>query len=208
MKQLIETIESLRLRGIGFRSLTEAIDTTTAQGVLVFHMFKRACRVRARSHSERARAGLAAAKRLGRTGGRPAKMTEHDLDVAKTLLANPISLSRTLPVDSVFPRQHCTDICPPRASHNRSLHRIRSGCCRGLSPVQRAGFPQEPRMSVRLQVALRVGQRRRRWDGPLSTLLLPFPVGPDTEGMRQKADVGGTRRLRHNRSFPIARRTG
>ncbi len=39
MKQLIETIETLRLRNIGFRSLTEAIDTTTAQGVLVFHMF-------------------------------------------------------------------------------------------------------------------------------------------------------------------------
>ena len=38
MKQLIETIENLRLRKIGFRSLTEAIDTT-AQGVLVFHMF-------------------------------------------------------------------------------------------------------------------------------------------------------------------------
>ena len=36
MKQLIETIEGLRLRGIGFRSLTEAIDTTTPQGVLVF----------------------------------------------------------------------------------------------------------------------------------------------------------------------------
>src|SRR5271167_5091788 len=39
MKQLIETIEKLRLRNIGFRSLTEAIDTTTAQGVLIFHMF-------------------------------------------------------------------------------------------------------------------------------------------------------------------------
>jgi hypothetical protein len=38
MKQLIETIEKLRVQGIGFRSLTEAIDTTTAQGVLVFHM--------------------------------------------------------------------------------------------------------------------------------------------------------------------------
>src|SRR5947209_20034523 len=39
MKQLIETVETLRLRGIGFRSLTEALDTTTAQGRLVFHMF-------------------------------------------------------------------------------------------------------------------------------------------------------------------------
>jgi hypothetical protein len=39
MKQLIETIENLRIRGIGFRRLTEALDTTTAQGRLVFHMF-------------------------------------------------------------------------------------------------------------------------------------------------------------------------
>src|SRR5271170_5341952 len=36
MKQLIETVETLRIRGIGFRSLTEALDTTTAQGRLVF----------------------------------------------------------------------------------------------------------------------------------------------------------------------------
>src|SRR6266446_3999485 len=39
MKQLIETVETLRVRGIGFRSFTEALDTTTAQGRLVFHMF-------------------------------------------------------------------------------------------------------------------------------------------------------------------------
>jgi DNA invertase Pin-like site-specific DNA recombinase len=39
MKQFIETVETLRLRGIRFRSLTEALDTTTAQGRLVFHMF-------------------------------------------------------------------------------------------------------------------------------------------------------------------------
>src|SRR5436190_15953658 len=39
MKQLIETVETLLVRGIGFRSLTEALDTTTAQGRLVFHMF-------------------------------------------------------------------------------------------------------------------------------------------------------------------------
>ena len=37
---------------------------------------------------ERTCAGLAAAKRAGRTGGRPAKLTEDDLDIARTLLAN------------------------------------------------------------------------------------------------------------------------
>ncbi len=39
MKQLIETVEEQRLKGIGFRRVTEALDTTTAQGRLVFHMF-------------------------------------------------------------------------------------------------------------------------------------------------------------------------
>jgi DNA invertase Pin-like site-specific DNA recombinase len=89
MKQLIETIERLRLRGIDFRSVTEAIDTTTAQGVLVFHMFSALAEFERALIRERTRAGLAAAKRAGRTGGRPPKMTEHDVDVAKTLLANP-----------------------------------------------------------------------------------------------------------------------
>src|ERR1700726_4926066 len=89
MKQLIETIEGLRLRGIGFRSLTEAIDTTTAQGVLVFHMFSALAEFERALIRERTRAGLAAAKRAGRIGGRRAKLTEDDLDVARTLLANP-----------------------------------------------------------------------------------------------------------------------
>jgi DNA invertase Pin-like site-specific DNA recombinase len=89
MKQLIETIEKLRLRGIGFRSLTEAIDTTTAQGVLVFHMFSALAEFERALIRERTRAGLEAAKRMGRTGGRPAKLSEDDLDIARTLLANP-----------------------------------------------------------------------------------------------------------------------
>ena len=89
MKQLIETVEKLRLRGIGFRSLTEAIDTTTAQGVLVFHMFSALAEFERALIRERTRAGLKAAKRMGRIGGRPAKLTEDDLDVARTLLANP-----------------------------------------------------------------------------------------------------------------------
>jgi DNA invertase Pin-like site-specific DNA recombinase len=89
MKQLIETIEGLRLRGIGFRSLTEAIDTTTAQGVLVFHLFSALAEFERALIRERTRAGLAAAKRMGRTGGRPAKLLDDDLDVARTLLANP-----------------------------------------------------------------------------------------------------------------------
>src|SRR5215470_2268313 len=89
MKQLIETVETLRVRGIGFRSLTEALDTTTAQGRLVFHMFGALAEFERSLIRERTQAGLAAARRLGRTGGRPPKLTEDDIDVARVLLANP-----------------------------------------------------------------------------------------------------------------------
>ena len=65
------------------------IDTTTAQGVLVFHMFSALAEFERTLIRERTRAGLAAVKRAGRTGGRPPKLTEDDLDVARTLLANP-----------------------------------------------------------------------------------------------------------------------
>ena len=89
MKQLIETIEKLRVRNIGFRSLTEALDTTTAQGRLVFHMFGALAEFERSLIRERTQAGLAAARRVGRTGGRPPKLTDDDVEAAKALLANP-----------------------------------------------------------------------------------------------------------------------
>ena len=88
MKQLIETVETLRLRNIGFRSLTEALDTTTAQGRLVFHMFGALAEFERRIR-QRTQAGLAAARRAGRTGGRPPKLTDDDNEAAKAMLANP-----------------------------------------------------------------------------------------------------------------------
>jgi len=88
MRQLIETIEKLRLRNIGFRSLTESIDTTTPQGVLIFHMFSALAEFERALIRERTRAGLKSAKLMGRTGGRPPKLTEDDLDIARTLLGN------------------------------------------------------------------------------------------------------------------------
>ena len=89
IKQLIETIENLRVRGIGFRSLTEALDTTTAQGRLVFHMFAALAEFERSLIRERTQAGLAAARRAGRIGGRPPKLTDDDIEAAKAMLANP-----------------------------------------------------------------------------------------------------------------------
>jgi DNA invertase Pin-like site-specific DNA recombinase len=72
-----------------FRSLTEALDTTTAQGRLVFHMFGALAEFDRSLIRERTQAGLAAARRAGRTGGRPPKLTDDDIEAAKARLANP-----------------------------------------------------------------------------------------------------------------------
>ncbi len=89
LKQLIETVESLEGKGIGFRSLTESIDTTTAGGKLTFHIFVALNEFERSMIRERTRAGLDAARARGRVGGRPRSLTDKDLEMAKTLLANP-----------------------------------------------------------------------------------------------------------------------
>lgn len=70
MKQLIETAEGLEAQGIGFRPLTEAIETTTSGGKLV-HIFGALAEFERSIIRERRRAGLDAAKARGRKGGRP-----------------------------------------------------------------------------------------------------------------------------------------
>jgi len=89
LKQLIETIEALEDREIGFRSLTEAIDTTTAGGRLVFQIFGALAEFERALIRERTRAGLDVARALGRKGGRPSKLKPSDLKAAKALLADP-----------------------------------------------------------------------------------------------------------------------
>jgi len=89
MKQLIETVEGLAKRTIGFRSLTEAIDTTTAGGTLVFHIFASLAQFERSIIRERTKAGLAAARSRGRTGGRPPALSDQDLQQARALLKDP-----------------------------------------------------------------------------------------------------------------------
>jgi DNA invertase Pin-like site-specific DNA recombinase len=64
-------VTALQERGVGFRSLTENIDTTTSAGKLVFHVFGALAEFERDLIRERTRAGLAAARARGRNGGRP-----------------------------------------------------------------------------------------------------------------------------------------
>src|SRR5437588_9160914 len=71
LKHLIETITTLNNRKIGFKSLTENIDTTTSGGKLIFHIFGALAEFERDIIRERTKAGLAAARARGRLGGRP-----------------------------------------------------------------------------------------------------------------------------------------
>ncbi len=71
LKHLIETVTTLHERGIGFKSLTEDIDTTTSAGKLIFHVFGALAEFERDLIRERTQAGLTAARARGRHGGRP-----------------------------------------------------------------------------------------------------------------------------------------
>src|SRR6185312_4159267 len=76
LKHLIETVSQLAERGIGFKSLTEQIDTTTPGGKLIFHVFGALAEFERDLIRERTQTGLAAVRARGRLGGRPKKLTE------------------------------------------------------------------------------------------------------------------------------------
>ncbi len=78
LKHLIETVHDLERQGVGFRSLTESIDTTTPGGTLSFHVFGTLAEFERALIVERTQAGLAAARAPGRTGGRPRGTTRQD----------------------------------------------------------------------------------------------------------------------------------
>lgn len=85
--QLVGLLDDLGRRGVGFGSITEAIDTTTAGGRLVFHMMAALAEFERSVIVERTRAGMSAARRRGKRLGRPAKLTPERLEHARALVA-------------------------------------------------------------------------------------------------------------------------
>ena len=71
LPHLLAIIAGLREAGVAFRSLTEGMDTTTPHGELLFHIFGALAQYERALTRERVQAGLAAARRRGRRGGRP-----------------------------------------------------------------------------------------------------------------------------------------
>jgi DNA invertase Pin-like site-specific DNA recombinase len=86
LPHLIQLMQDLEGRQIGFKSLAEAIDTTTVGGRLTYHLFASLAEFERSVLRERTRAGLEAAKKRGRHGGRPKLLTSEKLDAARRLL--------------------------------------------------------------------------------------------------------------------------
>lgn len=96
LKHLIETVNQLQAKGIGFVSLQESVDTTTSGGKLVFHVFGALAEFERELIRERTRAGLAAARARGRLGGRPKKLSDKQIEMAQKLMKDPTNSIREI----------------------------------------------------------------------------------------------------------------
>src|SRR5829696_122399 len=88
LRHLIDTVTDLQEKGIEFKSLTEAIDTTTSGGKLVFHIFGALAEFEREIIRERTQAGLYAARARGRTGGRPKVLSAKEVQILGNMAAD------------------------------------------------------------------------------------------------------------------------
>lgn len=115
IQHLIESINLLKKKGIGFRSLQESIDTQTSGGKLIFHIFSALAEFERDLIRERTHAGLEAARARGKKGGRP-----RSLDHAKN-----IKLLKQMHTD---PSYSISDICKTFDISRSTFYRyLRSG---------------------------------------------------------------------------------
>lgn len=127
LSHLIEVVRGLHDDGVGFRALQEQVDTTTAGGKLVFHVFGALAEFERELIQERTAAGLKAARARGRVGGRRKRMTPEQVRQASLLLASP----------------NCdvAEICRTFGVHRATLYR-------NVKEYQRQGLGKLPYESV------------------------------------------------------------
>ena len=87
--KLIQLIEELKERGIGFKSLSNAIDTTTPEGMFIYRISSSFAELERDLARERTMAGLSAARARGRLGGRPRKLNDKQAEMAAAMLKDP-----------------------------------------------------------------------------------------------------------------------
>lgn len=104
LPHLLQLVDRLKAQGAGFRSLTEAMDTTTPGGELIFHVMGALAQFERSLIVERTRAGMQAARERGRRAGRKPKLAPEQLEHARELLEgesrrSPSDVARLFSVD-------------------------------------------------------------------------------------------------------------
>ena len=97
LRDLIDKMQDLEKRGVGFKSLTENIDTTTAGGKLIFHIFGSLAEFERSLIKERTMAGLASARARGIKGGRKNKLSAEQVELLKKMYAD-----KTIPIKQIM----------------------------------------------------------------------------------------------------------
>lgn len=114
ISHLVNLIQNLREKNIGFKSLRDgAIDTTTASGELMFHIFSALAQFERRLIQERTSAGLSAARARGRFGGRPKKSSNDP----KVKMAKEMHKNQSLSIDEI-----CKSLEVSRATFYRYIN--------------------------------------------------------------------------------------
>lgn len=125
LRHLIDTVNALSARKVGFRSLTESIDTTTSGGKLVFHIFGALAEFERELIRERTNAGLVAARARGRHGGRPTVMPPDKVATARQMYESKKytveAIAKVLGVSRASIYRHLTD-APPVAAGSATPH--------------------------------------------------------------------------------------
>jgi DNA invertase Pin-like site-specific DNA recombinase len=117
LKDLVEIVQDLHHRGIGFKSLTESIDTTSSGGRLVFHIFGALAEFEHDLIRERTIAGLKAARARGRKGGRKPALSNADVKKASAMLLDP----------NITKKEVAEHFGVARTTLNASLNRLKKG---------------------------------------------------------------------------------
>ena len=117
LKDLVEIVQDLHDREIGFKSLTESIDTTSSGGRLVFHIFGALAEFEHDLIRERTIAGLSAARARGRKGGRKPSMSNADIKRASAMLLDP----------NITKKEVAEHFDVARTTLNASLNRLGKG---------------------------------------------------------------------------------
>lgn len=99
LPDLVRIVGELEQKGVSFESLTEKIETGSAAGKLVFHVFAALAEFERNLIRERTQAGLAAARARGRAGGRKPKLDTQQIREIKRLMSDP-----TIPVSQIAQR--------------------------------------------------------------------------------------------------------